>query len=278
MIRYLAASVGTALAGYSVFIERTALALTRLDLAFTRLPRSFDGFTILQIADLHIAHWSGVEKRMEEIVRGLDFDLLALTGDNAVSSKGARLLRAFLERANPNRETYAVYGNTEHKGRAGRRRREDLDWPGLRVLVNEHVLIERDGDRIVLAGVDDPFTRHDDLAGALAGAPLGAFKVLLAHAPSTAGDALQAGVDLVLSGHTHGGQIRFPIVGALYSHLRKHKRLVQGLFEGPQLARILGEDPGGMRVFVSRGVGISNLPARFLCPPEIALLTLRCPD
>lgn len=274
MIKLIISSAAAVLAAYSIFVERTALSLTRLDLRFSRLPASFDGFTILQMSDLHIAHWGRLERRMEELVRGLGPDLVVLTGDIVVSSKGARLAREFLARVNPDRETYAVYGNTEHKRGHGRRRREDLNWPGLRVLVNEHVVIERGGQRIVLVGVDDPFTRHDDLARAVEGAPEDAFKLLIAHAPSIAGDAARAGIDLVLSGHTHGGQIRFPLVGALYSHLRKYRRLVQGLFEGPRLARILGTDPGEMHVYVSRGIGISNLPARFLCPPEIVLVTL----
>jgi hypothetical protein len=276
VIEFPIAAAAAALAGYSVFVERTALGLTRLDLTFSRLPRSFDGFRVLQLADLHIAHWGKLERRMEEMLRGQSIDLVALTGDIAVRSKGARLLREFLSRLRLDDRTYGVFGNTEHKGEYGRRRREDLSREALRVLTNEHVVIDRDGERIVLVGVDDPFTGLDDLARALAGAPADAFKVLLAHAPSVAGDAAQAGIDLVLSGHTHGGQIRFPLVGAVFTHLRKYKRLVEGLFEGPELARILGTDPGEMRIYVSRGVGISNLPARFLCPPEIVLVTLRC--
>lgn len=275
MTGYVIGGAAAILAGYSALVERTALGLTHLDLGFSRLPKAFDGFTILQLSDLHIAHWSGIERRMEAMVRGLDFDLLVLTGDMAAGTKGARLLREFLMRIRPDQETYAVFGNTEHKGRYGERRRADLIWDGLRILTNEHVIIERSGERIVLAGVDDPFTRHDDLSHALAGAPDDAFKLLIAHAPSVAGDAADASIDLILSGHTHGGQIRFPLVGAIYPHLRKYRRLVMGLFEGEKLSRILKRDAGEMRVYVSRGIGISNLPLRFMCPPEIVQITLR---
>jgi predicted MPP superfamily phosphohydrolase len=272
---YILGLAAAVLGGYSFFIERHAVSLTRLDLTFKRLPHAFDGFTVLQISDLHIGHWTRLEQRMEELVSDLKPDLLVLTGDNAVSGKGARLLREFLDRIRPNNETYLIYGNTENKREYGKRRREDLNWPGLRVLVNEHVLIEQEGEKIVLAGVDDPFTRHDDLNCALAGAPDDLFKLLLAHAPSIAGEARDAGVDLILSGHTHGGQIRFPLVGAVYPHLKKYRRLVMGLFEGDRLNRILKKDAGDMKVYVSRGVGISNLPLRFLCPPEIVYITLR---
>ncbi|MEN6521853.1 MAG: metallophosphoesterase [Armatimonadota bacterium] len=275
MIGYIAGAAAGLLAVYSIFIERKALGLTRLELSYSSLPESFDGFTILHLSDLHIAHWWTVERKMEEIVRGLDADLLAITGDIAVSAKGAQLVKEFLGRVRPGRETFAVYGNTEHKGDFGRQRREDLVWNGLHILTNEHVVIERDGDKIILAGVDDPFGRYDDLSRALEGAPDDKFKVLLAHAPSVAGDAADAGIDLLLSGHTHGGQIRFPLIGAVYPHIRKYKQLVMGLFEGRRLSKILKRDAGEMRVYVSRGIGISNLPMRFLCPPEIVHITLR---
>ena len=274
MTGYIIGAAAGLLAGYSALIGRTVLGLTHLDLNYSRLPRAFDGFTILHLSDLHIAHWSGIERRMEAMVRSLDYDLLVITGDLAVSTKGARLLRDFLKRIRPGQETYAVFGNTEHKGRYGERRKADLNFEGLRILNNEHLLIDRPGGRIVLAGVDDPFTQHDDLDKALVGAPDDAFKLLIAHAPSIAGDAARAGIDLVLSGHTHGGQIRFPKIGAIYPHLHKYRRLVMGLFEGERLSRILKRDTGEMRVYVSRGIGISNLPLRFLCPPEIVHLTL----
>lgn len=275
MIGYILGAAAGLLAAYSVFIERKALGLTRLELSCRNLPKSFDGFTILQLSDMHSAHWWTIERKMEEIVRGLDADLLVMTGDIAVSAKGAQLVREFLDRVRPDRETFAVYGNTEHKGDFGRRRREDLNWDRLRVLTNEHVVIERSDDRIVLAGVDDPFERCDDLDRALEGAPDNTFKVLLAHAPSVAGDAADAGIDLLLSGHTHGGQVRFPLIGAVYPHIRKYRRLVMGLFEGRRLGKILRRDAGEMKVYVSRGIGISNLPMRFLCPPEIVYITLR---
>ncbi|HOM71220.1 MAG TPA: hypothetical protein PLP86_03150, partial [Armatimonadota bacterium] len=83
MVGYILGAAAGILAGYSIFVERTALGLTRLELSYSRLPRSFDGFTILQISDLHISHWWKNERQMEKIVRSLDIDLLVFTGDNA---------------------------------------------------------------------------------------------------------------------------------------------------------------------------------------------------
>ena len=157
MIEYIALGAGAALAGYSIFIERTAITLTRIELAFRKLPRQFDGFAILQLSDLHIGHWWTLERRMEEIVNSLDFDLVALTGDITVSSRGAQLLKEFLTRLPSGLEIFGVYGNTEHKGRYGDRRRADLDRHGIRMLTNEHVVIERGNQKIIVAGVDDPY-------------------------------------------------------------------------------------------------------------------------
>ena len=116
MVGYILGAAAGILAGYSIFVERTALGLTRLELSYSQLPRSFDGFTILQISDLHISHWWKNERQMEKIVRSLDTDLLVFTGDNAVNSRGARLLKEFLNRVRPDHETYLIYGNTENKG------------------------------------------------------------------------------------------------------------------------------------------------------------------
>lgn len=273
-----AAAVCVILLAYSFFVERKALSLTRIDLYFADLPREFDGFTILQISDLHISHWWELERRMESIVKDIasKASLLVFTGDIAVNSRGARLIEEFIHRIRPSGETLAVYGNTEHKGRYGERRRADISKiDSIRVLTNEHVVITKGESCIVIAGVDDPFTGFDDLSKALKDAPSDAFIILLAHAPSIADEAAEAGVKLLISGHTHGGQVRFPLVGTVYSHLRKHRRLTHGLFEGEKLSKIIGMDAGDMKVYVSRGVGISTLPFRFLCPPEIALFTLK---
>lgn len=280
MIKLIAGGVAAGLLGYSALIERKALVVNRLELQFSRLPKAFDGFTILHLSDLHLSHWWELERRIESAIKGFEHepDLLVITGDLAVNSRGARLLKEFLSRVRPGGVSHAVYGNTEHKGEYGRGRREDLVCEQIRILTNEHILIERDGEKIVLAGVDDPFTFNDDAKKALDGAPKDAFKLLLAHAPSVAGDAADEGVDLILSGHTHGGQVRFPVVGVLYPHLKKYRKLVQGLFEGETLAKILKKDPSEMKVYVSNGIGISNLPIRFLCPPEITVIVLRSKD
>ncbi len=275
MIRYIIGGGALALAGYSYFIERFALSLTRIELAYSNLPEAFDGFSILQISDLHIKRWSKIERLMEQIMQSVDYDIMVFTGDISVREKGAQLLRDFLKRVGRPEDIYGIHGNTEYKGKFGKERREDLKWIGIKLLNNKHTLLERRDDKILLVGVDDPFTYHDDLSEALSNSPEGLFKVLLAHTPDVAGEAKDSGIDLVLSGHTHGGQVRLPLLGVVYSHLHKYHKLVSGMYEGDVLSKVLKRDAGEMRVYVSRGLGVSNLPFRFLAPPEMVLFTLR---
>ena len=133
------------------------------------------------------------------------------------------------------------------------------------MLVNEALEIRRGADSLWVAGVDDPFDyRCDDLEAALEDVPLGAFKLLLAHAPEIYQTAADQGVDLYLSGHTHAGQIRLPFLGAIKHNAKCPKEFRQGLWEHAQ-----------MRGYTTAGVGCSSVPVRFNCPPEIVLFELR---
>ncbi len=186
MIFWTIAAVCAAILAYSFLVERKAISLAKIDLCFNDLPDEFDGFTILQLADLHISHWWDLERRMEALVASVaeKVDVLALIGDIAVNSRGARLLKEFINRTLPNCKTLAVYGNTEHKGHYGEKRRADINRVEIKTLVNEHVVINRGSSSLVIAGVDDPFTDHDNLAAALNNVPNGSFIILLAHTPS----------------------------------------------------------------------------------------------
>ena len=146
-----------------------------------------------------------------------------------------------------------------------RRLRQVLAAAGVDVLTNEARPLY--GGRLSIAGVDDPATRRDDLGHTLANVPDAACCVLLAHGPDI---VLRAGADarrrgLILAGHTHGGQIRLPVVGALLTESAGPRRLAMGL----HVVR-------GVPLVVWRGVGYSGLDLRIGCPPEVALLTLRC--
>jgi uncharacterized protein len=277
-----ATAVGLA---YSVLVEPYRLGMTRLEFSFDRLPSEFDGFTILQLSDLHMKKesWlqnlcnSRLERKILGYVAGRPVDLIAITGDAEL--RGARGFQAMRDLLSAVPSTYGAYfvpGNGEYQDYDVERALTALGSWGVRTLRNSSCVIERDGARISLLGVDDPFTRHDDFQAAAQGVPSEDFKILLAHSPSIGREAVQAKVDLMLSGHTHGGQVRFPLVGALYTHLGKGSpKLDMGVYEGARLAARTGLDAGDTKVFVSRGVGLSEFYIRFLCPPEIATITLR---
>jgi hypothetical protein len=138
-----------------------------------------------------------------------------------------------------------------------------LRQAGIQVLRNRAVPLERDGKRIWLAGVDDVLAGVDDLDEALRGVPAAEAVILLVHEPDFADQAATYPVDLQLSGHSHGGQVRFPFVGALYL---------------PKLARKypLGlRHIGRLKLYTNPGVGTLRIPVRWNCPPEVTLIRLR---
>ena len=181
-----------------------------------RLPKVFAGFTILHLSDLHADMSAPALERVAELVLGLEYDLCVLTGDYRGRTygdykpclEGVARLREVLHA-----DVYAVLGNHDFIAMV-----PDLEALGIRMLLNESVAIERDTVSIYLAGVDDAhFYRADNIEKAAARIPEGSVKILLSHTPEIYRQAAHAGFDLMLSGHTHGGQICLP--GAFLSFL-----------------------------------------------------------
>ncbi|GID09803.1 metallophosphoesterase [Actinocatenispora rupis] len=234
----------------------------------SRLGAGLDGVRVVLITDTHYgpidrARWSA---RVTEIVNGLDADIVCHTGDIADGSVTQRLaqaapladIRARLTRA-------YVTGNHEYLGEA----QEWLDHMrelGWETLHNRHVVVERDGARLVVAGVDDRTaasskTGHRaDHAAALAGADPDLPVLLLAHQPQQIGAAVEHGVDLQLSGHTHGGQI-WPF----HYLVRLDQPALAGLTRHGERTQL----------YTSRGTGFWGPPLRIFAPSEITVLTLR---
>ena len=158
---------------------------------------------------------------------------------------------------------FAVLGNHDHAVAPALTRRALADH-GLTELTNTGVWLERGGARLRFCGVDDCRTGRPRLPPALGDMTVDDAAVVLTHNPDYVERIRDPRVDLVLSGHTHGGQVVFPFVGALVTASRYGQKYVQGLQQGPSA-----------RVFVTRGVGSIVLPVRFGCPPEVALITLR---
>ena len=193
----------------------------------------------------------------------LEYDLCVFTGDFREGILGGYdepvRLAVELRRA-IDAETLAILGNHDAIEMVSA-----MEEGGIQLLLNEHKVIERDGEQIVILGVDDPhYYEADDLERALAGSPPDAFKILLAHSPEITHKALSAGVDFYLCGHTHAGQICLPGRRSVFTVSRGPKHCKDGLWEH-----------NGVRGYTSPGAGASTVPIRFNCPPEITIHTLR---
>ena len=229
-----------------------------------RLPRAFDGFTLLHISDLHADMSQPAMRRVAELAATLDYDACVLTGDfrgktfgpfaHAIS--GMERVREALRGP-----VYAVLGNHDTI-----RMVPALEAMGIRVLLNECVAIARGGARIHLAGIDDAhFFRVDNIEKAGDPIPEDSFAVLLSHTPEIYRQAAHAGFDLLLAGHTHGGQICLPGGIPITLDSRLPRRFGAGAW--------VHQDMAG---YTSVGAGSSIVAVRLNCPPEITLHRLEC--
>ena len=250
----------------------SSAASTQVTVASGALPETFEGFKIAHVSDLHNAVFGRKNERLLSLIRAAEPDIIAITGD-LIDSRHTDIdsALAFVEAAAEIAPVYYVTGNHES--------RLDFDAieprliaAGVRVLRNEAEDIGRGGERIRLAGIDDPsFIRTGGTAEERAAAELeqlgdggGTFTVLLAHRPELVEVYAEYGAGLVLSGHAHGGQVRLPLLGGLYAP-------GQGLLpEYDSGLYSLGET----QMVVSRGLGNSVAPLRVNNRPELVIVTL----
>ena len=240
--------------------------VTRLDLLLPNLPAAFDGYRILHISDLHASLYLSVARLRARLAVAADEprDLVVFTGD--LTSDLPRLdgAAAALAGLTAPGGALAVLGNHDN-WLSAREVQEALRRRGIRPLVNAHVVIARNGGKLVIAGVDNPaYANRDDLAAALEGVGEEEVVILLCHAPEIILRPRAARAALILSGHTHGGQIVLPLLGPLYVPSRLGRRYASGLHQ---------LEHGWL--YINRGLGEIFPPLRVLCPPEIAVVTLR---
>ncbi len=271
--------VGASGAAYATW-EAKRPQVTRLETGLRHLPAAFDGLTVAFLSDTHHGPFVPLEY-LAEVVRmtnALRPDIVALGGDYVQRRRkmfvhfgvdhrryiapGVSVLadlRAPLGR-------FAVLGNHDHRTDPGLTRQALAD-AGFTDLTNTGVWLERPGGaRLRIAGVDDCRTGRPRIAPALGDLRENEPCLLLTHNPDYVELIRDPRVDLVLSGHTHGGQVVLPLVGASVLPSRYGQKYRSGLVRGP-----------AARVFVTTGIGTIGLPVRFRCPPEVAFITLRSP-
>jgi len=238
------------------------VAVRRNRIAARSLPEPFTGYVILHLSDLHCEMSARAMQRVAELLSTVTYDLCVLTGDFRGATFGpfeAALASVGELRARITGPVYAVLGNHDSALMV-----PGLEAMGIRVLVNECVQIERGGAAIHMAGVDDAhFYRADNMEKACAGIPADAFSILLTHTPEIYRQAAHAGFDVLLSGHTHGGQICLPGGRAITLDSVLPRHLGKGAWRHH-----------GMQGYTSVGAGSSIVPVRFNCPPEITLHVL----
>lgn len=264
---------------YSHFIEPRRLRLSRWRVSIPRLPAELEGLKIVHLSDLHIKSDNKpfplqVARRAVDMALKREPDLVCLTGDLAQAS---RFIGRAAEVLGPltNSPVWAVMGNHDHDkvlesefSGPPQQRLNAAEWravveqAGMRVLLNEHAPCEVRGVPVVIAGAGDASCGWDDLPAALSGEPRGALHLLLSHSPDIMDDPRSDWADLVLCGHTHGGQAKLPGLGTPWAPVWRDRRRSEGLFR-----------VGQALCFVSRGVG-AGIRTRFLCPPEVVELTL----
>jgi hypothetical protein len=255
-----------------LFIEPRDLVAEHVDIQLQRLPEEFRGFRIAQISDVHFGPYMGRPglERALRLAQSFRPDLVALTGDFVSHPFGRSNGRAGALHAEPCADVLAtvtgiplmaVLGNHDHWNNA---RIVDgaLSARGITVLRNRAIPLERGRSRIWICGVDDALVGTDDLGQALRSVPPSEATILLAHEPDFADEAASFPVDLQLSGHSHGGQVRLPGIGPLILPSMAEKYPTG-------LNRV-----GRLQVYTNRGLGVINPPVRFLCPPEVTFVTL----
>jgi uncharacterized protein len=269
-------AAGVSAFGADGFAESNDPHLVNLEIPLARLPSSFDGFRIAQLSDFHYEErFSAVPiRRAVAMVNRLEADLIVLTGDFVtvpVFKRRIDLKRAAMSAA-PCAEilgqlrsalgSIAILGNHDASVWAYEIVGSLRDH-GIRVLRNACVPLERGRDRIWMAGIDDLLKGRPDFGATIKAIPGGELTILLAHEPDFADHAAGKGIDLQLSGHSHGGQVWLPLIGApwLPAMSRKYPR---GLY------RI-----GNLTLYTNLGIGTIRAPIRINCQPEVTLITLR---
>src|SRR6266480_1878156 len=252
-------------AARSALTEPFRLTIEHHQIHLRRLPRELDGFRIVQLSDIHHSPFTSRAQieRAVNTANSLQPDIVALTGDYISKERRyAAPCAELLGKLRARHGVFAVLGNHDHWTDAALI--TDLfRAERMTVLVNQGMRFELKGAAFWLAGVDDTMVGLEDLPLALAGSREDELKLLLAHNPIILRRAARVGVDLVLSGHTHGGQVT--IRSERSASGRPRRRLLRGL--GRQ---------GETQIYVTRGLGTVILPIRYGCPPEVSLLELRC--
>lgn len=229
-------------------------------------PTGQSGRTVrlVQISDLHLDEYNGYFSKVAELVTGLNPDLIVLTGDYLEEERNIRAVLDFLHLLKAPHGVYAVQGNWEYWSRLeGENLRRHFLGAGVHLLINERADLEINGQKLSLLGLDYP-SSSDQLLRLQERSDPSRFNLLLSHVPAFAHEQLKSHIGLILCGHTHGGQVRLPLLPPIVLP-RFSGRFVAGLYHVGRY---------DIPLYVNRGIGTSVLPVRLNCRPEITVIEL----
>ena len=258
--------------GAWIYWDNTAVGVTRHTVVSSRLPEAFHGFTIAQVSDLHNTEFGKDQEHLIEALEEIQPDMIAVTGD-LIHSYTMDAALSFIRQAVRIAPVYYVTGN--HESRSSRTMFElaaELENAGVHLLRDQSVVLERGGQSLFLAGLEDPAffpeekERPQQTARRLERVIGGdGYTILLSHRPELFDIYSASGVDLVLTGHAHGGQFRLPGLGGVFSPGQgMFPAYTEGVFSAENTVMV-----------VSRGLGNSIFPFRLNNPPEVVAVTLK---
>ncbi|WP_256757016.1 metallophosphoesterase [Cohnella sp. WQ 127256] len=262
---------------YGIFIERRRLSITRHDVHSTALPEGFHGKTIVQFSDTHIGPQYSLEHLKQLIlhINSLHPDIVVFTGD-LFDARYKDIAKSYdptmiLAQINASLGKYAVYGNHDFGyTRKARNSGSHLSHAGFKVLINEVDRITLpNGEYITVAGLDDYVNGKPNANSTFSVRNGDGFHLLLAHEPDIADRLVRYPIDLQLSGHSHGGQVTLPWVGALIK-TPLGKKYISGMYQ----IKKRSYDDRPYRLYVNRGIGTTRIPIRIGCVPELSVFTL----
>lgn len=244
--------------------EANSISVENIKIKLKRLPKELDGFRLIHLSDIHHSPFTSLEhiSRVVKVSNLLKPDMFVLTGDY-VSHETEYIapVAEVLAKLKAEHGIYACLGNHDHWTDA-ELVTHLFRGEGINLLINEGLRFEARGTRFWLAGVDDLMVGKTDVKAALRGSKEDEFKLLLAHNPQIVRRAARYNVDLMLSGHTHGGQVK---LRDEEKRILPRRKLSSGLHRRQNT-----------QVYITRGIGTVVLPVRYQCPPEISVIELCC--
>lgn len=250
-------------------VEPAWIDITNYSYSHPRIPESFNNIRIVQFSDTHLGfqyNLSDLEKTIETI-QSLDPDIICFTGDlmdNPNEYQVTPELNRLLSQLKAPLGKYSVYGNHDHGGYGTEMYKEIMNNNGFTLLVNEsNIITQANGSQIVISGVDDAMLGKPSLDVSIPEQSNELFTILMSHAPDYADSAARYPVQLQLSGHSHGGQIQIPLLGAIVTPPFAEK-YSEGSYSVDQLS-----------LYVNRGLGTTRIPYRLFSRPEITVIDLQ---